>query len=511
MPGAIRTSADLPVGIRDTQGPGHYRLEHTGGDRLFDWAVGPGSWKAEFFPPSHELWRSTSTGEITRPRPDAECTTRRHHRGPTLRTGGSGRTGPGAADGAVTDPATRPDGPAPSWWWPSAAPCRNLLLPVDGHGAGGDESGFDLALTELDNGDGRAMSSVSGATGVLHPRRDPACRAVSPSDLAAQRPDTGVGGGGHRAPPRHRRAWPGCWPATSSIPAGTRWPSAAWPAGTARWSAPPASAATCPTPPTCPATCDASAPGPPASISTTPICTADRCGPRPRSRYRQWLTHKLSTWWDQFDTSGCVGCGRCIAWCPVGIDLTEEAAAIRCQRRGASGPSLPSTDAGPGPGGAVTADDRGAVPPIRSSPGCPRTPCPRSPAVLATWPSHPDDLLLAEGEPGRHPLPRPAGPGGDRGPRPGPRAARDRDGRAGAARWGGAGCSRPTGGSSTPAPSSRWAPSPSTPPACGPRSTPTRARATQLVHPGRRRPARTAAGDPAPAARSVRDRRWPLS
>ncbi len=47
------------------------------------------------------------------------------------------------------------------------------------------------------------------------------------------------------------------------------------------------------------------------------------------SRYRQWLTHKLSTWWDQFDTSGCVGCGRCIAWCPVGIDLTEEAAAIR--------------------------------------------------------------------------------------------------------------------------------------------------------------------------------------
>jgi ferredoxin len=48
-----------------------------------------------------------------------------------------------------------------------------------------------------------------------------------------------------------------------------------------------------------------------------------------RSRYRQWLTHKLSTWWDQFDTSGCVGCGRCIAWCPVGIDLTEEAAAIR--------------------------------------------------------------------------------------------------------------------------------------------------------------------------------------
>ncbi|MDF1859962.1 MAG: 4Fe-4S dicluster domain-containing protein [Verrucomicrobiales bacterium] len=48
-----------------------------------------------------------------------------------------------------------------------------------------------------------------------------------------------------------------------------------------------------------------------------------------KSRYRQWLTHKLSTWHDQFQSSGCVGCGRCITWCPVGIDLTQEVAAIR--------------------------------------------------------------------------------------------------------------------------------------------------------------------------------------
>ncbi|MET7481687.1 4Fe-4S dicluster domain-containing protein [Streptomyces sp. NPDC005538] len=50
-----------------------------------------------------------------------------------------------------------------------------------------------------------------------------------------------------------------------------------------------------------------------------------------RSRYRQWLTHKLSTWHDQFDTSGCVGCGRCIAWCPAGIDITEEVAALETE------------------------------------------------------------------------------------------------------------------------------------------------------------------------------------
>ncbi len=48
-----------------------------------------------------------------------------------------------------------------------------------------------------------------------------------------------------------------------------------------------------------------------------------------KARYRQWITHKLASWFDQFGSSGCVGCGRCITWCPVGIDITEEAAAIR--------------------------------------------------------------------------------------------------------------------------------------------------------------------------------------
>ncbi|MCI0486873.1 MAG: 4Fe-4S dicluster domain-containing protein [Blastocatellia bacterium] len=48
-----------------------------------------------------------------------------------------------------------------------------------------------------------------------------------------------------------------------------------------------------------------------------------------KSRYRQWMTHKLASWIDQFDSSGCVGCGRCITWCPVGIDITEEVRAIR--------------------------------------------------------------------------------------------------------------------------------------------------------------------------------------
>ena len=50
--------------------------------------------------------------------------------------------------------------------------------------------------------------------------------------------------------------------------------------------------------------------------------------PSLRARYRQWLTHKLMNWHEQFGTSGCTGCGRCITWCPAGIDLTREVAAL---------------------------------------------------------------------------------------------------------------------------------------------------------------------------------------
>jgi ferredoxin len=51
--------------------------------------------------------------------------------------------------------------------------------------------------------------------------------------------------------------------------------------------------------------------------------------PTTRSRYRQWLTHKFGSWYPQFGTSGCVGCGRCITWCPAKIDVTVEIRSIR--------------------------------------------------------------------------------------------------------------------------------------------------------------------------------------
>ncbi len=65
------------------------------------------------------------------------------------------------------------------------------------------------------------------------------------------------------------------------------------------------------------------------------------------SRYRQWLTHKLGTWHDQFGSSGCVGCGRCIVWCPVGIDITEEVAALQAEARGKQAQDAETQDGAP--------------------------------------------------------------------------------------------------------------------------------------------------------------------
>ncbi|HEY5983774.1 MAG TPA: 4Fe-4S dicluster domain-containing protein [Anaerolineales bacterium] len=51
--------------------------------------------------------------------------------------------------------------------------------------------------------------------------------------------------------------------------------------------------------------------------------------PNIRSRYRQWLSHKFGSWKEQFGTLGCVGCGRCITWCPAGIDTRVEVATLQ--------------------------------------------------------------------------------------------------------------------------------------------------------------------------------------
>ena len=202
----------------------------------------------------------------------------------------------------------------------------DLLLHVDGDRSGGDRAASTSSLTELDDGYVVRVGSAAGA-GARSTRST--CR--SPTQPAI---DAAAGGRRRSArrdghPDRHvRRSATGCRPPRTTR-AGRRSPSAAWPARTARSSARPASA---------PASSQKSDLDGTTSTSerTWDSCFADGFAkvaggsfrPHAKDRYRQWLTHKFSTWWDQFGSSGCVGCGRCIAWCPVGIDVREELAVI---------------------------------------------------------------------------------------------------------------------------------------------------------------------------------------
>ena len=138
-------------------------------------------------------------------------------------------------------------------------------------------------------GRGRQRAGRRGAgRGAARARRRAEDRAARASSRRAHRRQHGP----RRWTPTTSRS---CCCATSSIRAGTRWPSAAWPAATARWSARPASAPRSRTSPTSPARApSACGAGTPASPRTSPTSTAAACGSANRSRYRQWMTHKLA-------------------------------------------------------------------------------------------------------------------------------------------------------------------------------------------------------------------------
>ena len=162
--------------------------------------------------------------------------------------------------------------------------------------------------------------------------------------------------------------------------------------------------------------------------------------PTVRSRYRQWMTHKLGTWWEQFGTSGCVGCGRCIAWCPVGIDITEEAAAIRATDGAAQGHHAVNT----------IADELAAH---RFFAGMDR-------AASRCWPGAARNVVIPAGarSSARAAMPTPSGRCATDGSRsasttPGPRHGRPSKPCTPATSSAGRGCSPPTAGTSTPM---RW-------------------------------------------------------
>jgi sulfhydrogenase subunit beta (sulfur reductase) len=328
--GELHELGDLPRGWTDEQEPGGYRLVARDDEALFGFAVGPTSPRRTLFPPRQRLWTAVSEGDATFRIDEAEHVPTRlaflglrpcevaaitiqdrillHGRSPdevyvanrsdalllAVECGTPGGTcfcasmgtGPGLEGGADLVLTELLDGEHRLLARAGSAAGAALLDRLDGRAATStDLAARDRVLTDATAAMGRVLDTDGLHDTLLgnleHPRWDDVadrclactnCTLVCPTCFCTTVEDTTDLTGEHAF--RDRR-WDSCF------------------------------------------TLEFSHAGP-ASVRTST-----------KARYRQWMTHKLATWIDQFGTSGCVGCGRCITWCPVGIDLTEEAAAIQ--------------------------------------------------------------------------------------------------------------------------------------------------------------------------------------
>ena len=322
--------APLPVGWTDRQEAGSYRLERRADEARFGFAVGPHSWKQFLFPARLRLWRARRDAadgldfevEPRDERPYAFVGVRScdlHAIATQDRVFMGGRF-------VDDDYASRRENAfivAVNCFEPGGT-CFCVSM---GTGPRVD-AGYDLALTELLEGEHRVLVEVGTDRGadVL---RELARRPAQAADLAAA--ERAVAGAAERmGRVLETDDLPGLLTANPEHP---RWEDVA---------------DRCLSCGNCVLVC-------PTCFCSTVEDHTDLAGAEAerwrtwdtcfsvdhsyihggsvragtRSRYRQWLTHKLDTWHDQFGTSGCVGCGRCITWCPVAIDITAEVAAIR--------------------------------------------------------------------------------------------------------------------------------------------------------------------------------------
>ena len=336
----VASLADLPHGWTDEQDGGRYRLRRRNDNALFGYAVGPHSWKKFLHTPAQRLWKAARGPEGLRIVPEPVSTERLAFVGVrACELHAIAIQDRVLLEGAYADPHYQARRELAFLVAVNCAEPAGTCFCASMKTGPKAASGYDLALTEI-VGEGEhqfvaeAGSEAGRALLAELPHRDATSEEVAAGDAV-------IAG----AAARMGRVMP----AVDEVPhllrrnfENRRWEEVA---------------GRCLTCGNCTMVC-------PTCFCTTveevtSLDGAERERTRhwdscftidfsylhggsvrasPRARYRQWITHKLSTWWDQFGSSGCVGCGRCITWCPVGIDITEEVAAIRSTDTAAAEP-----------------------------------------------------------------------------------------------------------------------------------------------------------------------------